>query len=308
MHRTAFERTSHVAARAALCVVATLALAWWPSVSTASSANAENVATSGAPEPVRPALLLANLWRAELDPSAYLVSEKFDGVRALWDGKVLRFRSGREVAAPSWFLAKLPAEKLDGELWLGRDRFEELSGIARKGVPDDGEWQTIRYMIFELPEAEGTFAQRTVRVRQIVAAANWPQLVAVEQKRFASHALLQRELKRVVLEGGEGLMLHLADAPYVTGRSDVLLKLKPQDDAEARVVAHIPGKGKFVGMLGALRVERADGKRFTIGTGFTDASRRHPPPIGATVTYTHRGLTNTGLPRFASFLRVRNDP
>ncbi len=103
-------------------------------------------------------------------------------------------------------------------------------------------------------------------------------------------------------------MLHLADAPYMTGRSDVLLKLKPLQDTEAVVIAHVPGKGKYQGMMGALRVEMPSSKRrFLIGTGFTDEVRKNPPPVGTTITYTYRGLTQTGLPRFASYLRVRED-
>lgn len=75
---------------------------------------------------------------------------------------------------------------------------------------------------------------------------------------------LKSRLDEVVRAGGEGLMLHLAEAPYLTGRSDVLLKLKPLSDTEAVVVEHIPGKGKYKGMLGALRVEMPDGKQFVI--------------------------------------------
>ena len=96
-------------------------------------------------------------------------------------------------------------------------------------------------------------------------------------------------------------------APYVIGRSDVLIKLKPLQDAEAVVIEHVPGKGKYQGMMGALRVRTPDGKQFLIGTGFTDEVRKNPPPVGTTITYTYRGLTNTGLPRFASYLRVHEN-
>ncbi|HEX2930567.1 MAG TPA: hypothetical protein VHV54_12670 [Candidatus Binatia bacterium] len=44
-----------------------------------------------------------------------------------------------------------------------------------------------------------------------------------------------------------------------------------------------------------------------MGTGFTDETRKNPPPAGTTISYTYRGLTATGLPRFASYLRVRED-
>jgi DNA ligase-1 len=254
-----------------------------------------------------PALLLANEVGPRVDPANYLVSEKYDGVRAIWDGKVLRFRSGRTVTAPPWFVAKLPAQALDGELWLARRRFEALAGIVRKTEPQDDEWRQIKYMIFELPNGVGTFAQRAQRIREIVAQAQWPQLVAVEQFRVADRAALRRKLDEVVRGGGEGLMMHLADASYVTGRSDVLLKLKLLQDTEAVVIEHVPGKGKYKGMMGALRVKTPDGKSFLIGTGFTDETRKHPPPVGTTVTYTYRGLTKTGLPRFASYQRVRED-
>ncbi|HYT57603.1 MAG TPA: DNA ligase [Verrucomicrobiae bacterium] len=252
-------------------------------------------------------LLLASDVGPKVDPAKYLVSEKYDGVRAIWDGKVLRFRSGRAVDAPAWFISKLPAQLLDGELWLGRGRFEALSGMVRKAEPQDEEWRRIKYMIFELPEAPGTFAERARRIKEIVAQTRWPQLVAVDQFRVADRAALKRKLDEVVRGGGEGLMLHLADAAYVTGRSDVLLKHKPLQDTEAVVIEHIPGKGKYLGMMGALRVQSPDGKRFLIGTGFTDQTRKSPPAMGTTITYTYRGLTNTGLPRFASYLRVREE-
>lgn len=272
----------------------------WASLLSYTDANSVKAANA-------PALLLANELGPHVDPAKYLVSEKFDGARALWDGRDLRFRSGRPVNAPAWFVAKLPAEPLDGELWLGRGQFETLSGIVRKTEAQDDEWRQIKYMIFELPNATGTFAERAQRIKEIVARAKWPQLVAVEQFRVADRAALKKKLNEVVRGGGEGLMLHLARAPYVTGRSDVLLKLKPLQDTEAVVIEHVPGKGKYVGIMGALRVRTPDGKVFLIGTGFTDEVRKKPPPLGTTITYTYLGLTKTGLPRFASYLGVREE-
>lgn len=252
-------------------------------------------------------MVLAKVLGPGVDPADYLVSEKFDGVRAFWDGKRMKFRSGREVSAPRWFLDRLPAQPLDGELWLGRGRFEELSGFVRKAIPVDAEWRLISYRIFELPEASGSFAERAQLIQEIVAGSGFPQLVAVRQFRVTDRAQLQRILDEVVRGGGEGLMLHRADAPYATGRSDVLLKLKPLLDTEAVVRAHLPGAGKYQGLLGALRVETPEGKRFVIGTGFSDAVRKNPPAVGTTITYTYRGLTKNGLPRFASYLRTRED-
>lgn len=248
--------------------------------------------------------LLANALGPHIDPACYLVSEKYDGVRALWDGQTLRFRSGRTVPAPAWFTERLPRQPLDGELWLGRRRFDELSGLVRKSTPDDAGWRELRYMVFELPGAGGTFAERVVRIAALVQATGWPQLVAAPQTPVADREALQQRLARTVAEGGEGLMLHLASAPCRNGRSDVLVKLKPQQDAEATVVAHHPGRGKYAGLLGALEVRTPEGRHFLIGAGLSDAERRTPPALGSEVTYRYRDLTSTGLPRFASFMRV----
>jgi DNA ligase-1 len=276
-----------------------LLLGWalaWPMPAAAAAAAADS-----------PAILLAEVDRGQVDVANYLVSEKLDGVRAIWDGSVLRFRSGRTISAPRWFLEGLPKTPLDGELWLGRGSFERLSGIVRQEVPDDAEWRQVRYMIFELPGAEGTFAERAAAIREIARQAGVPWLREIEQFGVVDRNSLQRKMREVVKAGGEGLMLHKADARYQTGRSDVLLKVKPWADAEANVIGHQPGKGKYAGMLGALRVRTPEGREFDLGTGFSDAQRRDPPAIDVTVTYRYRDLTASGLPRFASFLRVRAD-
>ena len=260
--------------------------------------------------PVRadaPAILLAEVYRNQVDVGQYLVSEKLDGVRGIWDGQTLRFRSGKTINAPTWFLDGLPKRPLDGELWMGRGTFERLSGIVRREVSDDAEWRQVRYMIFELPGAPGTFAQRAEQIRETVKQANVPWLREIEQFRVVDPDSLKKRMKEVVKAGGEGLMLHRADAPYETGRSDTLLKMKPWEDAEAVVTGHLPGKGKHVGQMGALRVRAEDGREFSLGSGFTDRVRRDPPAVGTTVTYRYHDLTRTGLPRFASFLRVRVD-
>lgn len=254
-----------------------------------------------------PSILLANVYRNQADVAQYLVSEKLDGVRAIWDGQTLRFRSGKEMHAPRWFVEGLPKQSLDGELWLGRGSFERLSGIVRRELSDDAEWRQVRYMVFELPGAAGTFRERAGQIKQVVRQANVPWLQEIQQFPAVDRNSLQKQLNEIVKAGGEGLMLHRADATYETGRSDTLLKMKPFDDAEAVVVGYLPGKGKYLGKMGALRVCSPEGREFALGTGFTDDQRKNPPQIGATVTYRYRDVTKNGLPRFASFLRIHNE-
>lgn len=253
-----------------------------------------------------PTFLLAERYRDDMDVSRYWISEKLDGVRAIWDGKALRFRSGNPVPAPRWFLDALPVQPLDGELWLGRGSFDQLSAIVRRQTPDDAEWQRVRYMVFELPDAAGSFSERVEQIKAVTATANLPWLQAVPQFRLPDTAALQKKLRDIVRSGGEGLMLHRADAAYETGRSSALLKLTPWLDAEATVVAYLPGKGKYAGMTGALQMEMPDGRRFALGSGLSDALRRNPPPVGTLITYRYRELTQNGMPRFPRYLRVRD--
>ena len=268
------------------------------------------LAATGAasPESAKPTKALgewASNWDDQLDPSLYLVSEKLDGVRAIWDGAALRFRSGRPIAAPAWFLAGLPVQALDGELWLERKRFDRLSGTVRKAQPVEAEWRALRYMVFDAPAPEVAFETRVQLLQSMVQRAHQPWLVATEQTRLASSTGLQTRLQQVAALGGEGLVLHRLDAPWQPGRSEAVRKLKLQPDEEARVVAHVAGKGKLEGQMGALLLEMPSGQRFALGTGFSAADRAKPPAIGAQVTYRYRDRTPQGIPKFASYLRVR---
>ncbi len=254
-----------------------------------------------------PGVMTAREAPGLIDPAGWLVSEKLDGVRALWNGRSLCFRSGLPIAAPAWFLDALPkGVMLDGELWIGRGRFEALSGTVRKAVPIDAEWRALSYQLFDLPGAPGPFSERASRLQALARQAGSPLLAAIPQQTLPDRAALQRRLDEVLRAGGEGLMLQRADAPWRPGRSDQLLKLKPLHDAEATVIGHTAGQGRHAGRLGALRVRTDDGAEFLIGTGFSDAERESPPPLGSVVTFTHRGHTESGVPRFASFLRVRD--
>ncbi len=196
---------------------------------------------------------------------------------------------------------------MDGELWMGRGRFAQAVSTVRSQTPLDTAWREIRFMVFDLPAAPGYFTARLAALRKLLPITTAPWLVAVPQQRATTHEALQALLDKTVRMGGEGLMLHRGASPYRSERTADLLKVKPFDDADARVVAHIGGRGKHAGRLGALMVEMPDGKRFKLGSGFTDAEREDPPAIGTSVTYRYNGLNPSGLPRFARFLRVRND-
>jgi len=254
-----------------------------------------------------PALLLAQVYRPGLPLQDYWVSEKYDGVRGFWDGRTLRTRGGETVQAPAWFTAGWPEVPMDGELWAGRGRFSHAQSTTRQQQPGDVAWRQMRFMVFDLPGDKGTFDQRLPALNALVESLGQPWVQAVPQRRVANDAALQALLHRTVRAGGEGLMLHRGASLYRAGRSDDLIKVKTHEDTEARVVAHLPGKGRHAGRLGALLVEPPSGQRFRLGAGFSDADRERPPPVGSWVTYRFRGTHDGGLPRFASFVRERED-
>lgn len=263
---------------------------------------------SRAGEASLPRLMLATTYHGGVDVSDYWVSEKLDGVRGRWDGQRLLTRSGQPIVPPRWFTAGWPKTAMDGELWIGRGRFDEVSGLVRAGAADDRGWRKVRFMVFDLPSDGGTFEARVMRMRSLLPATGVAWLQPVAQFRLANAMELDTRLKQVAAGGGEGLVLHRRGALYRVGRSDDLIKYKLYDDAEARVVAHAPGKGKYAGMLAALVMRLPDGRQFRLGSGFTDAQRANPPPIGSLVTYRYNGLTSKGLPRFARFQGIRLDP
>ncbi len=308
MHHRQASGFQSLSRRRLLAALAALAASSWPwgasraQVGVAAAVSEQN-AQPAWPWPPQ----LAREAPADVDPQGFLVSEKLDGARALWDGRQLRFRSGRSIAAPPWFTRGLPAHALDGELWAGRGRFDVLSGTVRRIQPVEADWRAVRYAVFDLPGADGPFVKRAARLRAWAQSAAPAHCDAVEQRRHESRQALDRHLHSVVLAGGEGLMLHRASAQWQPGRSGQVLKLKPLHDAEATVLGHQPGRGRHAGRLGALRVRSDTGVVFEIGTGFSDAERADPPTAGRRVSYTHRGYTAGGVPRFASFLRVRED-
>jgi DNA ligase-1 len=290
-----------------LLVVAGLLTPALPAVSAVSAALQAAPSIPGAPP-----LMLAKAYHPGISLPDYWVSEKYDGVRGYWDGEKLLTRGGETIAAPAWFTSGWPKVPMDGELWAGHGQFAKAVSTVRQQTPDGAAWRAMRFMVFDLPAQGGPFSDRIPALGGLVSRIDQPWVQAVAQSKVASHPALQSLLAKTVKGGGEGLMLHRGASLYKGGRNDDLLKVKTHEDTEARVVGHIPGKGKYAGVMGALLVETPgrDGKaaqRFKLGTGLSDEQRRNPPPVGSTVTYRFRGLNDSGIPRFASFMRTRED-
>jgi DNA ligase-1 len=253
-----------------------------------------------------PPLLLAHVWENDIDLTGWWMSEKLDGVRAYWTGTRFLSRLGNVYHAPDWFLEGLPAVPLDGELWCGRKKFQRCVSIVRRQDESD-MWRELTYVVFDAPAMDAPFEERLAFVQHHMEGQLPRHARHHAHTRCEGVDHLEAELARVEALGGEGLMLRQPASRYEAGRSSTLLKFKSFRDAEARVVEHIAGAGRHKGRLGALGVEMADGTRFSVGTGFSDAERQSPPPLGSVVTFRYQELSDGGVPRFPSYVGVRHD-
>ena len=250
--------------------------------------------------------MLPKVYSEQVDISGWLMSEKLDGVRGYWDGQQLFSKNGHPLNPPPEFIRDLPDFPLEGELWGGRGSFAQAAGVVRRKQPNEG-WLQLKFAIFDVPEASGGFTQRIEIVRIWFAAHPSSYAFVIPQTAVTDREHLQQELHRIEKLGGEGLIVRKPDALYTAGRSMEILKVKSYQDAEATVIAHLPGKGRNSGRLGSLLVVLKDGTQFKLGSGFSDAERDNPPAIGVVITFRFYGKYPSGIPKFPSYLRVRED-
>ena len=159
----------------------------------------------------RPPMLAKN-WDKTMRPDGWWMSEKLDGVRAIWDGEHFRSRGGNIFHAPAWFKAGLPALPLDGELFVGRGKFNDAVSIVRSMTAD---WSPVKYLVFDV-QADGPTEDRQ---RTLLSLQLPGHVLIVEQVLCqSSNALLNFE--RSILNGkGEGVMLRAPRSPYEFKRS-----------------------------------------------------------------------------------------
>ena len=239
------------------------------------------------------------------DISGWVMSEKYDGVRGFWDGKRFISKSGKIMAAPKDFTSGLPPFAIDGELWAGRGKFEKTTSIVARAK----DWSELKFMVFDVPGAKGDLFARLAVLSEFLASHPNPRIAIIAQKPVISNLNMQKFLTSVVNAGGEGIVVRDPAAPYASGRSDKIMKIKPFKDAECRIVALNEGKGKFANALGSVICEDlTSGERFKIGSGFSEKEREMGfLRLGQIITYKYQNITRTGKPRFPVFLRVRSD-
>jgi len=230
----------------------------------------------------------------------WLMSEKLDGIRAYWDGKILYTKNGNKIFTPKGFTNNFPPFELDGELWSKRDDFENIQSIVLDKTPSS-KWSEITYNIFETPNTKGNFYVRLEKIKNWFNQNPNINVHIIKQIQCKNKKELNTFLEKIVLLKGEGVIIKNPTLEYINKRSKNSLKVKRHYDDEGIIqkINYVDHKMK------SLSIKLKNGISFNLGNGFTDKQRLNPPKIGEQITFKYYDLTKNGKPKFASFLRVR---
>jgi DNA ligase-1 len=277
-------------------------------------------------------------------PVGWWVSEKFDGQRAVWDGEkfVSRNSTGDPRVypyVPIWFQACMPPGiALDGELYLGRNRFSETTSILKKGLKPESQrtkrdtsqeeldklWINVQYRVFDTIN-ENLFEERQQQLKEIVKERCfiWENmsipfylvkgscpLILTQQYKITSEKRLIELYDKLVAEDAEGVMVRAPGIPYIPRRTKMLLKMKLIADADCVIIGYKPGEGKYTGKLGSFYCQDTISKKKFYISGMNDSIRLHykvDHPIGTILVYTFNGLTTDLIPRHPRYKGIRND-
>lgn len=165
------------------------------------------------------ALMHGSDWQGE-NVAGWWLSEKLNGWRAHWDGRMFLTRQGTPYDAPAWFTAGMPSQPLDGELWAGPGSTHDHVNRAVRG----GDWQRLIFRPFDVPIAGTTIeaAQQMLKSLPLPGHAK-----PVEYRRVKSTTEAKAIMRQIIRAGGEGVILRRPGSPYFTQRRTIaLLKMK----------------------------------------------------------------------------------
>ncbi|CAI2375303.1 unnamed protein product [Moneuplotes crassus] len=247
-------------------------------------------------------VMLAGKYDGSQNIDGWYMSEKLDGLRCYFDGKTFRTRNGNLFNPPPEFRENFPeGVHLDGELWIGRNRFHECHSVVRAQTADKG-WYKVKYLIFDAPQHPGTFKQRLEYLKDLLQNIDDGYLTLHEHKICVNAAEVQLEMEKIRKLGGEGLILRDPDSFYeFSKRSNFMLKVKDFHDDEATIIDYENGTGKYKDLMGAVIVQNKYGIKFKVGSGFSDEQRKEKIQIGRKITYKYAELTKKAFLDFLFF-------
>tara|TARA_Y100001938_G_scaffold149071_1_gene234709 strand:+ start:127 stop:1554 length:1428 start_codon:yes stop_codon:yes gene_type:complete len=115
---------------------------------------------------LKPEIMKAARYKGKKDYKGWLLSEKYDGFRAIWDGEKFISKNGNIFYAPKDFTKGFPKVRLDGELWAGREQYQKAASIIRRQPKSKDynadDWNDLKYVIFDAPGLYGGYTEAKV--------------------------------------------------------------------------------------------------------------------------------------------------
>ena len=267
--------------------------------------------------------MLANDWFDYKDKIQYPIHSqpKLDGIRCIVRADGMWTRNGKQIiSAPHIFEALKPLFEadndliLDGELYADKTvaDFNTIISCVRKTKPTAADLKTssqcIKYHIYDLPSANGTFRDRFFN-NLIKMYDTLPKCCVLVKTIVCRNEKEVDILYSDCIEGGyEGQILRL-EKEYENKRSKNLLKRKEFTDAEFTILGVIEGKGNLTGKVGKMQFE-IDGKPFESAINGTweylEELFKRNDLIGKKATVKYFELTADGIPRFPKVIEIRD--
>lgn len=283
----------------------------------------ENIADIDTIQYVEP--MLAKLYKdyadeISLDKGEWLLQCKLNGMRCIATKEGLFTRKGEKyVSVPhieeslKSFFESHPNAVLDGELFNNdlRQKLNEISKLIRKTVHItkedlDKSRQLVHYYIYDGYgfglDKEHPYHERKQWIDSNIVG-QYTHVAKVQDFHIHSQEALDEHYQSFVDDGQEGAILRNKKMKYEHKRSKNLLKVKPEDDDEAEIVAITEGTGNWSG-TGKIISLNWNGKIFDAtfkGTQEQGAEflKNKNDWIGKKVTFLYNGLTGKGTPNFA---------
>lgn len=224
------------------------------------------------------------------------ITTKLDGVRCLciYNEEMPKFysRQGQLIEGLDDLMfefRQMPdGHVFDGELLIVNDKNLDSKDLYRetmKVISKDGRKYNVIFNIFDILRYEDFIngicttpaKERKAIIKRLLSKYNYKYIKNVDiLYEGTDQSQIKYWLDKITSEGGEGIMLNIADAPYETKRTKNLLKVKKFNECEAYVVDLEEGTGKYAGKLGNLVLNiKRDNKFYEVkcGTGLSDEER-----------------------------------
>ena len=275
--------------------------------------------------------MLAKNWEDFSNKVKYplICQPKINGIRAVWDGKNLYSRYGNLIGQTQkkllGYLKKHFSNScLDGELYDFDMSLQQIMGAA---TTETGTTAELCYIVFDLslPKLPNMcyrdrFDILMDKMRDNNISLNTEdKILLVDSHMVSGNSEVEKWIQIYIDKNGwkkpyEGVMLKNPEAIYAHTRTNVLLKYKKWILATAVVEGVEEGKGKYIGMMGKLKVRMTAcedstikvKEPFYVGTGFQDYERNvfwknKANLIGRHIQISFRDLTQYNVPFHTSF-------